>query len=548
MSDDVELARGRDAGQRFEWADAYRSLSLADESGALSAEDLELLAAAAYLLGHVDECRLALQRAHQMHVSASAVARAARCLFWVAFTLLLEGNLAPASGWLARAGRLAEDAPPDCAEHGLLMLPAGIQADATGDHASAEAAFATAAQIGSAADDADLRTLALHFRGRALVALGRPREGIALLDEAMVGVVAGEVWPPVAGNIYCSMIDACLEMFDLRRAHEWTDALTAWWERQPDLTTFTGQCLIHRAEILQLQGAWPDALDAARRARERLVQAADTYATGAAFYREAELYRIRGELRAAEEAYREASAWGHPGQPGLALLWLAEGKLPAAERAIRRLVAETGDRLGRARLLPAAVEVMVAAGKVGEARQAAVELVEIADAYEAPALRAWADHSLGAVLLAEGDGRNALTVLRLAWDAWRQLDVRYEAARVRVMIATACSMVGDEESAALELDAVRRVFGDLGAGPDLARVEHLIHARTGPTEHGLSPRELQVLRLLATGKTNHAIAADLVIADKTVDRHVTNIFAKLGVSSRAAATAHAYDHHLLRGS
>jgi DNA-binding NarL/FixJ family response regulator len=545
VSHDVDLARGRDAGQRLEWADTYRSLSLADEAGALSAEDLELLAAAAYLLGHVDECRLALQRAHQMHVAGAAAARAARCLFWVAFTLQLEGNLAPASGWLARAGRLAETAPPDCAEHGLLMLPAGIQADATGDHASAEAAFAQAAQIGARAGDADLRTLALHFQGRALVALGRPGEGVALLDEAMVAVVAGEVWPPVAGNIYCSMIDACLEMFDLRRAHEWTNALTTWWERQPDLTTFTGQCLIHRAEILQLHGAWPDALDAARRARERLVQAADKYATGAAFYREAELYRVRGELLAAAEAYREASAWGHPGQPGLALLWLAEGKVPAAERAIRRVVAETVDRLGRAKLLPAAVEVLLAAGDVGAARQAAVELVEIAHAYEAPALQAWADHSLGAVLLAEGDGRNALTVLRLAWAAWRELDARYEAARVRVMIAMGCSLLGDEESASLELDAVRKAFGDLGAGPDLARVEHLIHERPDPTEHGLSPRELQVLRLLATGRTNHAIAADLVIADKTVDRHVTNIFAKLGVSSRAAATAHAYEHHLL---
>ena len=316
MSHDAELARGRDAGQRSEWADAYRSLSLADESDALTAEDLELLAAAAYLLGHVDECRLALRRAHQVHVARADAARAARCLFWVAFTLLLEGNLAPASGWLARAGRLAETAPPDCAEHGLLMLPAGIQADATGDHASAEAAFARAAQIGARAGDADLRTLAMHFQGRALVALGRVREGVALLDEAMVAVVAGEVWPPVAGNIYCSMIDACLEMFDLRRAHEWTSALTTWWERQPDLTTFTGQCLIHRAEILQLHGAWPDALEAARRARQRLAHSADTHATGAAFYREAELYRVRGELLAAGEAYREASCLGTPRAAG----------------------------------------------------------------------------------------------------------------------------------------------------------------------------------------------------------------------------------------
>jgi len=504
-----------------------------------------LLATAAYLLGHVDECRQALQRAHRAHVAAGDPRRAARCVFWVAFTLLLEGNLAPASGWLARAHRLLEPEQRECAEHGLLLLPAAVQASAAGNHAGAEAAAARAAEIGARVGDADLLTLALHFQGRALVKVGRVREGLALLDEAMVAVVAGEVWPPVAGNVYCSMIDACQEISDLRRAHEWTTALSAWWAKQPDMVTFTGQCLVHRAELLQLHGAWPEAAEETKRARDRLAHAADQYATGAALYRQAELYRARGEFAAAEDAYRKASQWGHQAQPGLALLRLAEGNTEAAEASIRRVVDETTDRLRRAKLLPATVEIMLAVGDVPAARDAAGELTEIADDCDTPAPRAAAGQSLGAVLLAEGDARSALGALRRAWDMWRELDAPYEAARVRVLIALGCRALGDEESAALELDAARRVFGELGAAPDLTRVEHLTRKPTDAQTHGLTPRELQVLRLVATGKTNHAIAADLVLAEKTVDRHVTNIFAKLGVSSRAAATAYAYEHRLL---
>jgi DNA-binding NarL/FixJ family response regulator len=541
---DEELARGREAGQRLAWRDAYTSLSVADESGSLVGKDLELLATAAYLLGDVDECRQALQRAHRAYVAAGDPRRAARCVFWVAFTLLLAGDLAPASGWLARAHRLLEPEQRECAEHGLLLLPAAVQASAAGDYASAEAAAARAAEIGAGVGDTDLLTLALHFQGRALVKDGRVREGRALLDEAMVAVVTGEVWPPVAGNIYCSMIDACQEISDLRRAHEWTTALATWWAKQPDMVTFTGQCLVHRAEIMQLHGAWPEALEETKRACERLAHAADKYTTGAALYRQAELYRARGDFASAEDAYREASQWGHEAQPGLALFRLAEGKTEAAEASIRR-VAETTDRLRRAKLLPAHVEIMLAVGDVPAARDAAGELTEIADDYDTPALRAAAGQSLGAVLLADGDARSALGALRRAWDIWRELDAPYEAARVRVLIALGCRALGDEESAALELDAARRVFGELGAAPDVTRVEHLTRKQTDAEGHGLTPRELQVLRLVATGKTNHAIAADLVLAEKTVDRHVTNIFAKLGVSSRAAATAYAYEHRLL---
>ena len=279
--------------------------------------------------------------------------------------------------------------------------------------------------------------------------------------------------------------------------------------------------------------------------RSQLARAADRYTTGAAWYRQAEVLRVSGDLTAAETAYREASQWGQDPQPGLALLRLAQGDGPAAVAAMRRSVAETADRLRRTKLLPAHVEVMLAAGDVASARAAADELADTARAYGTPALEAAAHHAVGAVMLAEGDPQGALSESRRAWHLWQDIDAPYETARARVLIGLGCRALGDEDDAELELDAARTTFARLGATHDRANVDSLIGSPADGAESGLTPRELQVLRLLATGKTNRAIAAELVLADKTVDRHVTNIFAKLGVSSRAAATAHAYEHRLL---
>ena len=545
MGGDGELVRGREATGRLAWADAYAALSLADQSSSLAAEDLELLATAAYLLGHVEDCLRALQRAQQLHTEAGDPRRAARCALWLAFHLGNAGELAQAGGWLARANRLLEHEPPDCAERGHLLLPLAIQHIVTGDPAAARELSARAAGIGRHAGDDDLVALALQVQGRALVRLGRVGEAMAAFDEAMVAVVAGELSPVVVGTVYCSMLEGCQEILEWRRAREWTEALTAWCGKQPDMVTFSGRCLVHRAEILHLHGAWPEAVEEARRAGERLAQAADSWATGGALYREAEVYRVLGDVAAAEDAYQQASRWGGQPQPGLALLRLAQGRTDAAAAAIRRVVAETTDRLGRAKLLPAQVEIMLAVGDVQGARDAAGELTEIAERYDTLALRAVADHARGAVLLAEGDARAAVVALRGAWQAWRELEAPYEAARVRVLVGLGCRALGDEEAAAMELEAARSVFAQLGAAPDLVRVEALAHREAAWKAHGLTERELQVLRLVATGATNHAIASQLFVAEKTVDRHVSNIFTKLGVASRAAATAYAYQHRLL---
>jgi DNA-binding CsgD family transcriptional regulator len=542
---DGELARGREAAGRLAWADAYAALSRADQSSALAVEDLELLGTAAYLLGRVEECLWALQRAQQLHAKAGESRRAARCAFWLAFHLGSRGELAQAGGWLTRANRLLEHEPQDCAERGYLLLPLAVQHIEADDNPAAQEISAQAAGIGRHAGDADLVALALHVQGRALVRLGRVREAMATFDEAMVAVVAGELSPVVVGTVYCSMLEACQEILEWRRAREWTEALTAWCGKQPDMVTFSGRCLVHRAEILHLHGAWPESVEEAKRAGERLAHAADSYATGAAFYRQAEVYRVLGDFTAAEGAYEQASRWGRQPQPGLALLRLAQGRTDAAQAASRRLVAETTDRLGRAKLLPAQVEIMLAVGDVQAARDAAGELTETAERYDTLALRAVAGHARGAVLLADGDARAAVVALRGAWQAWQELEAPYEAARVRVLVGLGCRALGDEEAAAMELEAARTVFARLGAAPDLARLTALAHREAAWKAHGLTQRELQVLRLVATGTTNHAIARQLFVAEKTIDRHVSNILTKLGVSSRAAATAYAYQHRLL---
>jgi ATP/maltotriose-dependent transcriptional regulator MalT len=540
----AELVRGREAAGRLAWADAYTALSLADRSSSLATEDLELLATAAYLLGRVEDCLRALQRAQQLHAERGDLRRAARCGFWLAFHLINQGELAQANGWLARANRLLEH-EQECAEHGYLLLPVALGQAVAGDHVGAHRTAARAVAIGRRVADGDLVAFALSINGRSMVRDGRVGEGLVLLDEAMVAVVAGELSPPVAGAVYCSVIDACQEVLEWRRAREWTAALAAWCDQQPDMVTFTGQCLVHRAEIMQLHGAWPQAVEEARRAGERLARGADGYASGAAAYRQAEVHRVLGDFTAAQDAYQQASRRGLEPQPGLALLRLAQGRTDAAAAAIRRVIAETSEQFRRAKLLPAQVEIMLAAGDVPAARRAADELNGITERYDTPALRAMAGHAHGAVLLAEGDALAAVVALRGAWQVWRELEAPYEAARVRVLVGLGCRALGDEEAAAMELDAARSVFAQLGAVPDHARLERLDRRDAASKRHGLTARELQVLRMVAAGKTNHAIATDLVLAEKTIDRHVTNIYTKLGVSSRAAATAYAYQHRLI---
>lgn len=541
-----ELERGRAAYVDGAWVEADRALSSADEVAALAAGDLELLAISAYMLGRDEDHVSGLERAHRAYLDSGEGLRAVRCAIWSCVNLLLRGEMARATGWISRAERLLDREEVDCAERGYLLLPVVVQqVEASGDGEAGYVTAAVMAEVGERFGDADLITLAVHWQGLALVRQGRITEGLARLDEAMVAVTAGECSPILTGVIYCSMIDGCRQVYALSNAREWTQALTLWCDEQPGIVAFTGRCLAHRAEIMQMNGEWADALAEARQAEGRFAAAANMTATAEALYRQAEVRRLQGRLADAELAYREAGRLGWEPQPGLALLRLAQGDERAAVAAIRRAVGETGDSLKRAGLLPAYVEIMVASGNGEEARGACRELEEIAESSASSSLRAMAWHAEAMVDLAEGAAQAALVSARRAAGAWQQLGVPYEVARARVAVGLACRELGDHDAAALDLEAAGEAFARLGAARDLVLVDSLTTNAQPQDGHGLTPRELEVLRLVAAGNSNRAIAAELVVSERTVDRHVSNMFAKLRVSSRTAATAYAYEQRLL---
>ena len=540
----VNLERGRSAYAQSAWQDAYSAFAAADREHPLDAEDLWRLSTAALLIGREEEFSSLLDRAHRAYLESGAVTRAARCAFWIGFRMASTGDVGQATGWFARAGRLLEREPGDCVERGYLLLPLLHRNMAIGDYEAACAVAGDAARIGERFDEIELHTLAVHFHGRALLEQARVADGLTLLDEAMIPVAGGDLSPHVTGLIYCSMIGACRRIHAFGRAHEWTSALKEWCERQPQMLTFTPQCLVYRAEIMQLRGAWQEAIAEARRAADRSAQAADRQSLANAHYQQGEVHRLLGDFAAAEDAYRNASRLGREPQPGFALLRLAQGQVDAALAAIRRVLGETKDVLHRANLLPAHVEIALAAGEVDEARRACTELRAAAAGCDTSVADTIVAQACGAVELAEGNAAAALVPLRQALHGWQDLAAPYQVARVRVMLAAACHSLGDDDAAAMDLDAARASFQQLGALPDLHHLEP--PSATSQSRHGLTAREVEVLSFVATGRTNRAIADALFISEKTVARHVSNIFMKLGVSSRAAATAYAYEHGLAR--
>jgi DNA-binding CsgD family transcriptional regulator len=545
MTSSAALERGRAAFTEHRWGDAFDALTEADAEVGLPADDLDRLATAALVMGR-EEVGLDLAvRAHEVYLALPDADGAARSAAWIGLYLMSRGDMARSNGWLARAGRIAHESGGDSAS-GLLLIPAGLGALYGGDAVTAVGTFAEAFRVGERHGDREAMVLAQLGRGQAKIMLGEIADGLSLLDEAMVAVTAGEVSVVASGIVYCAVIGTCHLAYDVRRAQEWTIALDRWCGARPDMVMFSGQCQGHRAELYCLHGAWSDALVAAR-AAQALTQRGDWAAAFGAWYYQGEVQRLRGEVDEADVSYRRAGEAGWPPQPGLALLRLAQGKVRDARSLIHEVAdaADGVDQATRRQLLPAVVEIELAAGDVVAARMAADELSSVTPADGMPMMRAVALRAEGSVRLEEGDAPGALVPLRKAWAIWQELDAPYEAARCRVLTARAWRALGDEASASMELEAARAVFVELGAVPDLLRVDGLTRGARGTTATSLTPREVEVVRLVAEGKTNRTIAGQLYLSEKTVDRHLSNVFAKLGVSSRAAATAYAYEHALI---
>ncbi|HET9439664.1 MAG TPA: hypothetical protein VFO52_05815, partial [Longimicrobiales bacterium] len=475
------------------WLEAF-----APEVPLTEPQKLEQDAAAAYLEGRDADSSELWSQAHQEWLTRGDVKRAVRCAFWQVFGLMQRSEHARASGWLARAQRLLESVPHDCVECGYLLFPVGVQAIFSGDAPAARRILAKAADIGQRFGDPDLIALARNAEGRALIRCGDVPGGIRLLDEAMAAIEAGGVSAAVAGDVYCSMIEACHETFDVRRAHEWTAALSRWCEAQSSLVAYRGQCLTRRAEMQQMHGAWDEAAQDAEQACERLSHPPPPQrAVGAALYQRAELHRLRGEFAEAEPLYREAARWDSKPRPGFAMLRLAQHQIDAALTMIRALFDEVRDLPTRTRILAAYAEIALAAGDVDVAALAAGELSEIAREVNAPQLDAEAAYAEGAVLLAQHNPAAALPLLRRAASVWQQLDAPYCGARAAVLIALAARALKDEETAAFEFAAARAVFERLGAKPDVERIDALTQPDETHGPAGLTFREMQVLRLIA---------------------------------------------------
>jgi len=518
------------------WGEEYGRLAALDAEHGLDVDDLDRLATAAYMTGRDNESFDVWGRAHRCCLEAGDIARAARFGARLAQALGFKGDIARSSGWVERSHRLLDDADLDCVERGFLEYAAGmVRIFADGDLAAAHSAFGRAAKIGERFRDRELLTFARMGVGRCLIYLGEIAEGLALLDEAMVSVEAREIPPMAVGDAYCTAIDACYELFDIRRCEQWTESFTRWCEDQHGLVLYNGHCQLHRAELLMLHGAWSDGVSVAMAACAGLSEPVNAPTLGGAHYVEGELHRLRGEFAMAEQAYERANALGCQPQPGMALLRLAQGRADVAAVQLRRRLAEADQPIDRARILCAAAEILIAAEDVDGARVAADELTSLATELGSPLLRAHAALATGAVLLATGDVTTALVALRRAAGDWIEMRVPHEEARTRLLIADACEALTDLETAAMERRAARSTQAALGG--DVAPQRQLAP--------GLTTREAEVLTLVARGKTNRAIAAELYISEKTVASHLNHIFTKLGLTSRSAATAYAYQHDLV---
>jgi DNA-binding CsgD family transcriptional regulator len=531
------IQAARDAYDMHAWADATELFLNADAESELEADDLEALVWAAGVSAEDRVMLDGLERLYLHYAADENHVECARTAFWSGLRNMLIGEVGLASGWLQRAARHAEQTAPDCVQRGYLLLPQIYMHRGKGDYDAAIELADKAIAIGENGDDPNLIAMAGSLKGGILFRLGRIAEGYVPIDEAMLLANSERLSPVVCGVVYCEIVGSCCRALEMVRAREWTSILTEWCRRNPQAKAFNGVCQVHRAEVLQLEGNWSEAFAEAERAGDGLSGTTEHTAMANAAYRRGEILRLRGEFDKSDAEYRLAGEIGIDPQPGLALLRLAQGRREEAIAGIRRALETADDMPRKAALLPAGIEIFIARGALDEAERLCNEMADIAERFGTEILARVADQGHASLAMARGQFGDAVPALTRARRYWLEFGAPYLVARLRVDIARACAELGDVGSADREFDAAEKIFEDLGAAPDLARILDL---RAGPKAAGadnLTARERQVLTLVADGGTNREIARELRLSPKTVNRHVENIFDKLGVSSRAAAVA-----------
>lgn len=542
-----QLIEAREARARQDWQacfDALVETSAQSSDPTVEAERLDLLADAAWWLGRLDDCVDARERAYLLYDELRDDRRAGQCAVWLYEHHCFRASPSIAGGWLRRARRML-DGDEDCAEFGALLLREAEVAHGNGALDAATALAERGVELGRRLRCADLEAEALQALGRVRIDQSRPAEGLALLDEAMLFVLDGRLSPYSTGKVYCSLISACEQLSDHGRAAEWTAATARWAARHP-FAVFPGLCRVHHATALQWRGQWAEAEQEATRACEEL-SGINLPNAAAAWAEIGDIRRRLGDLDGAGVAFVNADRLCAQPRAGLALLRLAQGSVDVATSIINDALEGAGwNRLARAKVLPARAQIAIAAGDLGAAIAAVDELETIADDFASDGLQAAATSARGRVQVAQGDPA-ACATLRNAVARWTDLGVPYEIATARTLLGQACRHGDDATGAAAAFDAARQLFDNLGVSLD-ARASQTLPNQS-PLPAGLTAREAEVLRLVAAGHTNKEVASVLFLSDKTIARHLSNIFTKAGVSTRAAATAFAFEHDMIhRGS
>lgn len=529
------LVQARELHASSRWPEACAEFAAADTERQLGADDLELWGEAAQVCGRGEQAVEVLRRAFDGRVATGEIGRAMQIGFWLWQAHVINREFARAAGWAEKVQRLVPTDRPEPAEARWLLIQQARALIGRGEPAGAAELLSDVGEAASREGQPDLFAWATTLRGRALIDAGLLADGLRCLDEAMAAVIDGAVSPRTRTMLYCAAIATCHQAREVARAREWTRAMAAWLDSSPFLGgAYYGNCRIYRSRLMCLLGQWSDAVNEVRVVCDDLDGQFGQLVCGHAYYQLAEMLRLLGRPEA-ERAYRRAAELGEPTQPGLALLRLAQGEVDPALIGIRRALAEAQGNLQRLDLLPAAVTILLAAGDLSAARDVVAELEQLARDFDTDTVSADAAASQGAVLLADGDAAAALPLLRRASHCWAEHDAAYPVATLQVLIGKAYRALGDQDGAALELESAKAVFERLGARPDQQRVSELLQPPA--PRHGLSPREVEVLRLVAVGRTNAQIAAELYLSERTVHRHISNILRKLEVQSRTAAVA-----------